>query len=316
MTKLNESTIIKIFQKNLGSKKFVSEDVEFFNIGKTKIVVKTDTFVESTDIPPKMKLSDAARKSVIACVSDFTAKGVKPQYGILSVNLPNTISRVKINEISKGFKKACKEYGISILGGDTNEGKEIVFNVCIFGETDYIVNRKESRKNDLIFVTGPFGYTAAGLGALIDKKKGGKAFIKKAIKSVMNPKPKLGFGLKNKKYFSSSMDSSDGLSTTLNEMSKQSKKKFVINNIPSKKDLEEHVRLQKQDLKKLVFHGGEEYEFVFTINPKHKQIVLKNAKLLKVPIIEIGHVTSGRGVFIQENNKNIRLKDLGWKHFR
>jgi len=112
------------------------------------------------------------------------------------------------------------------------------------------------------------------------------------------------------------MDSSDGLSTTLNEMSKQSKKKFVINNIPSKKDLEEHVRLQKQDLKKLVFHGGEEYEFVFTINPKHKQIVLKNAKLLKVPIIEIGHVTSGRGVFVQEDNKNIRLKDLGWKHFR
>jgi thiamine-monophosphate kinase len=154
------------------------------------------------------------------------------------------------------------------------------------------------------------------LGALIDKKKGGKAFIKKAIKSVMKPKPKLGFGLKNKKYFSSSMDSSDGLSTTLNEMSKQSKKKFVINNIPSKKDLEEHVRLQKQDLKKLVFHGGEEYEFVFTINPKHKQIVLKNAKLLKVPIIEIGHVTSGSGVFVQENNKNIRLKDLGWKHFR
>jgi thiamine-monophosphate kinase len=55
---------------------------------------------------------------------------------------------------------------------------------------------------------------------------------------------------------------------------------------------------------------------VFTINPKHKQIVLKNAKLLKVPIIEIGHVTSGRGVFVQEDNKNIRLKDLGWKHFR
>jgi len=316
MTKLDESTIIKIFQKNLGGKKFVSEDVEFFSIGKTKIVVKTDTFVESTDLPPKMKLYDAARKSVIACVSDFAAKGVKPQYGILSVNLPNSISRVKINEIAKGFKKACTEYGISILGGDTNEGKEIVFNVCIFGNTDYIVNRKESKINDLIFVTGPFGYTSTGLDILIDKKKGGKIFLKKAIKSVMNPKPKLDFGLKNKKYFSSSMDSSDGLSTTLNEMSKQSKKKFVINNIPLKKDLKEYARLQKQDLKRLIFHGGEEYEFIFTINPKHKQTILKNAKLLKTSIIEIGYVDSGRGVFVQENNKKIRLKDLGWKHFR
>jgi thiamine-monophosphate kinase len=99
-------------------------------------------------------------------------------------------------------------------------------------------------------------------------------------------------------------------------MSKQSKKKFVINNIPSKKDLEEHAKLQKFSLIDLVFHGGEEYEFVFTANPKYRRTILKNAKLLKTPIIEIGHVTSGNGVFVQENNKNICLKDLGWKHFK
>ncbi len=316
MTKLDESSIIKIFQRKFGNKKFVSEDVEFFNIGKTTIAVKTDTLVESTDIPSKMKLFDAARKSIVACVSDFAAKGIKPQYGIISINLPKNISRSKINDISNGFKKACNEYGISILGGDTNAGKEIVFNVCIFGETNTIVSRKGSKKNDLIFVTGPFGYTAAGLNILLGKKKGKAGFVKKSIQSVINPKPKLNFGIKNKKYFSSSMDSSDGLSTTLNEMSKQSKKKFVINNIPSKKDLEEHAKSQKFNLNDLVFHGGEEYEFVFTVNPKYRQRILKNAKLLKTPIIEIGYVTLGSGVFVQENNKNISLKDLGWKHFK
>jgi thiamine-monophosphate kinase len=316
MTKLDETTIIKIFQRKFGNKKFVSEDVEFFNIGKNKIAVKTDTLVESTDIPSKMKLFDAARKSIVACVSDFAAKGIQPQYGIISVNLPKSISRSKIDEIAKGFKKACNEYGISILGGDTNAGKEIVFNVCIFGETSSIVSRKNSKNNDLIFVTGPFGYTAAGLNILLGKKKGKSEFVKKSINAVVNPKPKLNFGIKNKKYFSSSMDSSDGLSTTLNEMSKQSKKKFVINNIPSKKDLEEHAKLQKFSLIDLVFHGGEEYEIVFTINPKYRRTILKNAKLLKTPIIEIGHVTSGNGVFVQENDKNIRLKDLGWKHFK
>ena len=316
MTKLDESSIIKIFQRKFGNKKFVSEDVEFFNIGKTTIAVKTDTLVESTDIPSKMKLFDAARKSIVSCVSDFAAKGIKPQYGIISINLPKNISRSKIDDISNGFKKACNEYGISILGGDTNAGKEIVFNVCIFGETDTIVSRKGSKKNDLIFVTGPFGYTSAGLNILLGKKKGKAVFVKKSIQSVVNPKPKLKFGIKNKKYFSSSMDSSDGLSTTLNEMSKQSKKKFVINNIPSMKDLEEHAKSQKFDLNDLVFHGGEEYEFVFTVNPKYRQKILKNAKLLKTPIIEIGYVTLGSGVFVQENNKNIRLKDLGWKHFK
>jgi len=316
MTKLNELSIIKIFQRKYGNKKFISEDLEFFNIGKTTIAVKTDTLVESTDIPSKMKLFDAARKSIVACVSDFAAKGIKPQYGIISINLPKTISRSKIMDIANGFKKACNEYEISILGGDTNEGKEIVFNVCIFGETDTIVSRKGSKKNDLIFVTGPFGYTSAGLNILLGKKKGKVGFVKKSIQSVITPKPKLNFGIKNKKYFSSSMDSSDGLSTTLNEMSKQSKKKFVINNIPSKNDLEDHAKSQKFSLIDLVFHGGEEYEFVFTVNPKYKQTILKNAKLLKTPIIEIGYVTLGNGVFVQENNKNIRLKDLGWKHFK
>jgi len=316
MTKLDESAIIKIFQNKFGNKKFISEDVEFFNIGKNKVAVKTDTLVESTDVPLKMKLFDAARKSIVACVSDFAAKGIKPQYGIISINLPKSISHTKIDDIAKGFKKACKEYGISILGGDTNAGKEIVFNVCIFGETKNIVSRKGSKKNDLVFVTGPFGYTSAGLNILLAGKKGKAEFVKKSIQSVINPKPKLNFGIKNKKYFSASMDSSDGLSTTLNEMSKQSKKKFVINNIPSKKDLEEYAKSQKFSLIDLVFHGGEEYEFVFTVNPKYRQTILKNAKRLKTPIIEIGYVTMGNSVFVQENNKNIRLKDLGWKHFK
>ena len=316
MTKLSEDKIIKKIQTKLGNKKFISEDVETFTLGKTKIIAKIDTMVESTDIPKKMKLSDAARKSVIACVSDFAAKGVKPEYGIISINLPKTISRVKIDNIVNGFKKACKEYGISIIGGDTNAGKEIVFNVCIFGNSNNIVTRKGSKKDDLIFVTGPFGYTSIGLNILINNKKEKNNFVKKSIKSVINPKPKLSFGLKNKKYFSSSMDSSDGLSTTLNEMAKQSGKKFIVNNIPSNKDLEDYVKKKNLNLNSIIFNGGEEYEFIFTVPAKYRKNIIKNAKLLKTPIIEIGYVTSGKGVFLKNVDKNIIVKDLGWKHFK
>ena len=238
MTNLSESKIINIFQKKFGNKKFVSEDVEIFTLGKTKIIAKTDTMVQSTDIPQKMKLSDAARKSVIACVSDFACKGVKPKYGIISINLPKSISSIKIDNIANGFKKACREYGISIIGGDTNEGKEMVFNVCIFGNSNKIVTRKGSSKGDAIFTTGPFGYTSLGLDTLLKNNRVKNNLIKKSVKAVTNPKPRLDYGLKNKKYFTSAMDSSDGLSTTLNQMSKQSKKKFIINKIPSNKDLE------------------------------------------------------------------------------
>lgn len=315
MSRLDESEIIKIFQRKLGCKNY-SEDVEIFKSNKSKIIAKTDTLVESTDIPPKMRLEEAARKSVVACVSDFAAKGIKPQYGMISVNFPSNISRRKIEEAASGFRKACNEFKISIIGGDTNAGLEIVFNVCLFGSADEIVYRRGSKDKDLIFVTGPFGNTAAGLNILLNKKKIDGDFVKKAIQSVIHAKPRVSFGFKNKKYFSSSMDSSDGLSTTLNEMAMQSKKKFVITNSPHKKDLEEFAKSQKLNQDDLVFHGGEEYEFVFTINPKHKRIILKNAKLLRTPIIEIGHVTNGKGVFIQRDNKEILLKDKGWKHFR
>jgi len=310
MTKLDESKIIKNFQKKLGNKKFVSEDVETFRIGKIMGVVKVDTFVQSTDMPPKMKMADMARKSIIACISDFAAKGVKPQYGIISVNLPNSIPDKKINELAKGFKHASDEFNVKILGGDTNEGKEIVINVSMFGITDKIV------KGDILFVTGPFGYTASGLRILLEKKKGEKSFVKKVIRSVINPSPKLDFGIKNKIYFTSSMDSSDGLSTTLNEMSNQSKCKFIIINIPGKKDLFEFAESQRFDPNELIFHGGEEYEFVFTVSKKHREVIKKNSALLKIPIIEIGYVTNGKGVFLEKGKNQIILKDLGWHHFR
>jgi thiamine-monophosphate kinase len=316
MKKLDESEIIKKFQKTLGNQNFVSEDVEFFSIGNTKVIAKVDTLVQSTDIPPQMSLKEAARKSVVACISDFAAKGVKPKFAIISINLPRGISNKEIGEIAKGFKKASKEFDVHILGGDTNEGKEIVFHVCVFGIADKIIHRKGAKLGDFIFVTGPFGYTASGLEILLKNMKLDNNFARKAKKSVIKPNPRLDFGLKNKNYFSSSMDSSDGLSTTLNEMAKQSKCKFVINNIPSKPDIENFAIKHKKNFENLVFHGGEEYEIVFTVSKKDKSKIIKNSILSKTPIIEIGKVVRGKGVFIEKNKKLVQLKDLGYHHFK
>ncbi len=318
MKRLDEAAIIGIFQKKFGNENFVSEDVETIRFGQEKIFVKTDTLVQSSDIPQKMGLKDAARKSVAACVSDFASKGVKPEYGIISVNLPKTISKNAVNDIADGFKKASQEFGISIVGGDTNQGKEIVFNVCVFGKSKSIVTRGGSRKGDLIFVTGPFGYTSLGLKSLLlnGTRKQEDRIVSKSINCFLKPKPRLDFALKSRKYFSSAMDSSDGLSTTLNTMAEQSKKAFCITNLPVRKEIQEHVKTRRQ-LIDLVFHGGEEYEFVFTINPKYKTKVLEIAKSLKTPIIEIGRVSSpGKGVWLEQENKKTILSDRGWNHFK
>ena len=77
-------------------------------------------------------------------------------------------------------------------------------------------------------MSGPFGLTSVGLDILLRKLKKSDSFSKLAIKSVLKPNPRIKFGLAAKNYFTSSMDSSDGLSTTLNEMARQSKCKFEV----------------------------------------------------------------------------------------
>ena len=329
MSNLDESTIIKIFQEimNNGSK-FVSDDVESgITIGKTTMCANIDTLVQSTDIPPGMTLSQAAQKSVAACISDFAAKGIKPQFGMISVNLPKYVQQEQVVDIANGFKEAATEYGITITGGDTNSGKEITFSICIIGkEPKTQVRRGGAKKGDLVFVTGSFGYTAMGLQLLLTKNlhKYKKTLVEKAKKAILCPRPPLEFGIQCAKYFTSSMDSSDGLAVTLNEMSKQSKRKFVITNIPAPKDLMMHMKEHKDILYNLVFYGGEEYETVFTILPKYKDTIQKYAKRVGISLIEIGYV-SGMGTRVTLDVENIQntskkkqevfLKDHGWDHF-
>ena len=105
--------------------------------------------MESTDIPPGMKLKDAARKSVVACVSDFASKGVKPLYGMISITLPKKFSKLKITDLAIGLGKAAKEFDLRFIGGDTNEGKELVIQVSLFGSAKKIVARKGAKTNDV-----------------------------------------------------------------------------------------------------------------------------------------------------------------------
>nr|ABZ08962.1 putative AIR synthase related protein, N-terminal domain protein [uncultured marine crenarchaeote HF4000_APKG6B14] len=316
MSKLSEKKIIELFQNRLGNTNFVPEDVESFKIGKKRLVAKVDTLVESTDVPPGMKLEDVARKSIVSCVSDFAAKGVKPIFGIVSLTIPKRLSRSNIESLAKGFQRAAGEFKLKILGGDTNEGKELVINFSLFGISEKIVNRKGAKTNHVIITSGPFGYSGAGLSILLKNKNGSKKFKAKAKSAVFRPNCRLTFGLKNKNYFSSSMDSSDGLSTTLNEMSTQSKKKFVITRMPSENDVFDFASSNGLNANDLIFNGGEEYEIVATANTSNLTRIKKYAKKHRIKLYEIGYVTKGSGVFYKKDGKLIRIKDKGWQHLQ
>jgi thiamine-monophosphate kinase len=111
------------------------------------------------------------------------------------------------------------------------------------------------------------------------------------------------------------MDSSDGLSTTLDEMSKQSKKKFVITKLPTKQDVFEFAKSNRIDPLDLIFNGGEEYEIIATLNPRFLSKIKSSARAQKISLFEIGYVSNGAGIMYKTGSKTIQIKNKGWLHF-
>jgi thiamine-monophosphate kinase len=317
MKKPDELEIIKIFQNRFGRKSsFVANDVEFLKMSDVDLVVKSDMLVQGTDVPPGMKLCDISRKSIVSCVSDFACKGIRPRYATISLALPRGITKQKVNDLAVGFAIASKQFGIKIVGGDINEGKEIVIDVSMFGIGGNIVSRSGAKNGDIIITSGPFGYTSSGLEIILHNLKAEIHFRKNSRKSVFIPMPRLEFGLKAAKYFSSSMDSSDGLSITLNDMCAQSRKRFVITRLPVGKDIVEFARKNRISLIDLVFCGGEEYEIVATVSQKNLVSVRKLARKFDIPYFEIGYVASGKNVVLVDKGKERTIKRCGWTHLK
>ena len=312
MKKLNEKEIIRIFRQ---TKKNI-DDVELFYLGKELCGVNIDTLVESTDIPPKSDLTEIARKSVVSSLSDFAAKGITPKFCIISVTLPRTLSKKQITKMATGFRKAANEFCLEFIGGDTNEGNEIVIHVVLFGKVTKIVPRNRARHGDIIITTGPFGYTSAALQILLKKKKSAKKFSKLAKTKFFHPIPRLEFGLACKNLLSSSIDSSDGLSSCLQELSSNSKKRFVITKLPVTDDVRDFVRMNRLNLENIILNGGEEFELVCTVPPKNLEKIKKIAKKLEINLFEIGTVARGKHVVMENAGKQHIVLDGGWTHFQ
>ena len=317
MKRPDEVEIIKLFQRRFGKKsRFVAEDLEILKLANTTFAVKSDMLVQSTDVPPGMRLQEISRKSLAACVSDFSCKGIKPIYATIALSIPRGFSLREVNELADGFARSSREFGVQLVGGDVNEGKEIIIEVSMFGVGKKIPRRGDAKVGDIIVTSGPFGYCLAGLKIISGKTSANAQFTKKCKEKVFKPTPRLEFGLKAAKYFSSSMDSSDGLSITLNDMNKQSKKRFVITNLPVENDVVSYAKKNKISLYDIVFCGGEEYEIVATVPCKNLQKVKNLAKRSKIRLYEIGYVTCGTKVVHVEENTERVVRRCGWIHLR
>ena len=309
MTKLDEKEIIHIFADKLGISDF--DDVALLD---NKIVFKTDMLVASTDVPPGMEPWQVARKSIVSCVSDFAAKGVKPYAAMISLGLPRSCTRAYVEGLAKGFAGASKEFGVKMVGGDTNEANGLVIDCSMIGFAAgrKLPTRKDAAPGDAIVVSGMFGLPPAGLSILMRSATAVGSFRKQAAEAVLVPAPRQRFGLVLARYFSSSIDSSDGLSMSLYELAGQSKVDIEVDNIPIASGIEKFAQENNLDSYGLVFHGGEEYEIVATIPKAKLSQAEATARKAGLDLHIIGRVKRGAGnVFVRKK----LLENKGYVHF-
>jgi thiamine-monophosphate kinase len=319
MTKLDEKQIIQIFANKLGISDL--NDVALLDKG---IVMKSDMLVASTDIPSGMEAWQAARKSIVSCVSDLAAKGVRPHAAVISLGIPDSYSMLRpyIEGLAEGFAIASKEFGVKIVGGDTNEAAELVIDCSMIGFSTFKVpTRSGAKPGDYVIVSGPFGFAPAGLAILLqnaitvsssNSSSDSVTFRKHAVKSVLEPYPRQSFGLALARYFSSSIDSSDGLAVSLYELASHSEGvDIIIYNIPFVEGLDEFAQENSLDKNELVFHGGEEYEIVATISPTTISQAEAAARKAGVNLHVIGRVEKGSGKVFARNRL---LENRGYMH--
>lgn len=308
-------TIVSIAGKGRGRFHAPRDDVSVVPSRPGSLLVKVDMLVEGTDVPEGMTYRQAARKAVAMCVSDFAAKGARPSSFLVSLGLRRGVSGARVRELALGIRDAEREWGVDLVGGDTNEAKELVVDCAMYGFAKKLVGRKGARAGDRLVVTGRFGLEPAGLRILVDHAVAGPKFGQRAKRSVLLPTPNLEVGLALARHLSAAMDSSDGLARSLHTLARESGVGFAVDILPVASGLAKFAERNGLDVQDLVFGGGEEYVVVGTVPKEKVSAAARAASLAGGELLVIGEATSDRGrVELRQSGRRMPIPDAGWTH--
>ena len=293
----------------------IGDDVAVVPASGRKLEEKVDMLVESTDVPRGMSYRQAARKAVAACVSDFASKGVRPDSFLVSLGLRRGTTKEQVAQLARGFKDAAMEWDLKLVGGDTNEAKDMAIDCTMLGFSGKIVERRGARTGDLLVVTGRFGLEPAGLAIMTRKAKAEATFRARAKDSVTNPKPKLEVGIALTRYLTSAMDSSDGLARSLHTLARASGVGFDVTTLPLASGVRKFAKANRLSAEELGLAGGEEYVIVGTIRKRSLPAASRAARKAKGELIVIGWVTNRAGhVVLRTGDSAAPIADEGWTH--
>ncbi len=237
-----------------------------------KEVIASDSFFENIHFKKEwFDLDEISYKASLVNISDMIVMNAKPKYAVLNVAFPKTLSLKEIKKLAEGFKKASKEYGYEIIGGDTIRSDKIAISVTHIGYTKKPVFRK-AKINEYVAFTGDIGNVKRDLIRALRFNKINKN--SKLIKPVLRDK----FFYKASKFITAACDISDGLFKELERISK-------ISNV------------NYQFLKNIDKNGGcsgEEFEILFTFPKKNLKAIQNIAKITRTPLTIFAVTKRGR----------------------
>ena len=292
---------------------------------KTDLVITTDLLVEDVDFRLDWTTPEfLGHKALAVSLSDVAAMGAKPVWAMLSIGVPAQIWKTDfVERFYNDYFRFARKFRVEIIGGDISKTPDkIVFDSIVAGEIEKgkAVLRSGAKAGDSIFVTGSLGGAAAGLNLLesgIRYDDSAKIWQKPLLLKQLQPFPQIHTGqrLKEKSLATAMIDLSDGLSSDLTHLCRESRvgAKIYAGQIPFHKNLRLVAGSFEEKINYAV-HGGEDYELLFTVNPK-KKIRLENG--LKNPDFSlIGEVTANAEIIeLITGEKSSILEPKGYRHF-
>ncbi len=280
-------------------------------------VFNTDMVAETTDLLPGMSLKQFARKCVVSNFSDLAAKGARPLFFMASAGLSRDMSDDDFLSLIEGLEEGSREFGAYFVGGDLGESRELMIAGFAVGRIEKrLVKRSGARPGDVVFTTGWFGLTWLAFQHLLRGMDLPADVRVEAIKAAYEPVARIREGITASAYASSSIDSSDGLYWSLEELSKASGHGFLVERIPLHPAVELLASKGRVDPVEATFHGGEEYEIVFSVPRDRADILQEEFTKKGLFLIKIGKVVEERGVFLELNGEIEEVEEGGWEHFK
>ena len=289
-------------------------------------LISTDTLVESihfdTSFHPPYLLG---RKSIAVNLSDIAAMGGRPRFVLLSLCLPEDLEWEWIKEWLDGALAILQEYDCILVGGDTVKGKSLVFTITVLGEplaANKAVCRSGAGVGDSVWVSGMLGSAGAGLALLNYGKNHSDFSIPSSMQDLLdahlNPFPciELGQELATSGYVTAMQDISDGLATDLAHLCKASgvAAQIQADQLPRHAALAEAVDHLGGEVNDLILRAGEDYQLVFTVKKGAVQPFMECMEQSKQNITQIGTITEGTGVFLEDTEKVAEISFQGYEH--